>query len=334
MSINKKALTRYMAYDKCLSNRGRKWAREDLMAEVNRALSDEGLIGIGKTQFYADINYMQFSGWQAPIEPFREGRRAYFRYTNPNYSINNQPINELEAQQLKSAVQVLSRIKGMPQFDWVNEMIPALEKKLGLITEKRETISFENDEDYEGRSFITPIFNAILNKRVLQISYQDFKSEQPYQIEFHPYYLKQFNSRWYALGYNPALKLQNWTVALDRIKAPLVELQTAYIYKEIDWEDYFSDFIGVSKNEGKPDDVRLLIMDEEQAAYIRTKPLHQTQKEIKKTELGFETSISVIPNYELEKLILSFGERIKVLSPQSLKDKITKRIREANAIYT
>ena len=332
MSINKKALTRYLAYDRCLRNRGRRWTWEDLRDEANKALEEEGMEGIGKTQFYADMQYMELSEWKAPIEKYKDGRTVYFRYSDSTYSINNQPLSDTEAEQLKSAVQVLSRFKGMPQFEWVNEIIPALETKLGLVNIEREIISFESNVDYEGITYITPIFNAIINSRVLKIVYQDFKSPLSYEVEFHPYYLKQFNNRWFAFGHNPLRKgLTN--LALDRIKASPEEINSNYIFKEVDWEDYFSDFIGVSKIEEKSVEIKFLILDSEQAAYIRTKPLHQSQKPIKQVENGFETSINVIPNYELEKLILSFGERIKVLSPKSFQKKIAERLKKCYLLY-
>ena len=108
----------------------------------------------------------------------------------------------------------------------------------------------------------------------------------------------------------------------------LISIDKDYISSDMDWEDYFSDFIGVTKKNTEPIEVRILIKTELQAAYIHTNPLHQTQKSIKEVADGFETSINVIPNYELEKLILSFGENIKVLSPDSLKNIIQKRIDE------
>ena len=52
-----------------------------------------------------------------------------------------------------------------------------------------------------------------------------------------------------------------------------------------------------------------------------------------KVEGGFETSINVIPNYELEKLILSFGERIKVLAPKSIQKQIAQRLEKSNKLY-
>jgi predicted DNA-binding transcriptional regulator YafY len=335
MSVNKKALTRYLAYDKLFRNRGRKYIWKDLLEAANEALLEEGLQGIGKTQLYADIQYMQCSEWKAPIETETDPsdkRIKYYYYSDAGYSISNQPLSETEMTYLKSAVTVLSRFKGMPQFEWVNEIIPAIESKLGLIKLEKEVISFDSNIDYEGLVFITPLFNAIVNKRMLRITYQDFRSPVPYEIEFHPYYLKQYNNRWFVLGLNPERsdKIQN--LALDRIKE-IQESTGEYLTSDIVWEEYFSDFVGVSKNDTAPIEIRILILDEEQASYIRTKPLHETQKPLRKVEGGFETSIKVIPNYELEKLILSFGERIMVVSPKDFQEKIAERMRKSALLY-
>ena len=331
MSINKKALTRYLAYDRCLRNTGAKYTWLRLKDEANKALMEEGLEGIGKTQFYADMQYMEFSEWKAPIEKYKDGRTVYFKYSDPSYSINNQPLNETEAKQLKSALQVLSRFKGIPQFEFVNEIIPAIESKLGLVILEKEVMSFENNLDYEGSKFITPLFNAIVNKRALTIEYQDFKSPLPYTISFHPYYMKQYNNRWFVFGYNEFTKTEYWNMALDRIKT-IEEAKTKYIETVIDWEAYFYDIIGVTKKLEDDLQVIKLWFSPSQAPYIITKPIHPSQK-CKNTEDGLEVTISVIPNYELEKLILSFGETVKVISPKSFQEIILGRINESLKKY-
>lgn len=331
MSDNKKALTRYQVYDKCLRNTGRKYRKDDLVKAVNSALEEEGLEGIGKTQFYADMKYMEFGPWSAPIDRFKEGRTVYFRYSDSNYSINNQPLSATEVEQLKSALLVLSRFKGMPQFEWINEIIPAIESKLGLVKTDQEVIAFDNNVDYEGLMNITPIFNAIVNKRVLKISYQDFRSPIPYDVLFHPHYLKQFNNRWFAFGLNPSTRIANWNIALDRIKN-IEELKEEYQPSQINWKEYFDDFIGVTKRENEqPVEVRLKFTPN-QAPYILTKPLHLTQKTVN-DETGLEVSIKVIPNLELERLILGFGADVIVLAPESLKTKIASVIRDSLSRY-
>jgi predicted DNA-binding transcriptional regulator YafY len=122
--------------------------------------------------------------------------------------------------------------------------------------------------------------------------------------------------------------------ALDRI-VEIEESKTKYsTITDFDWEDYFSEMIGVSRSDTKPVEIKILIVDEAEASYINTKPLHQSQRKLKKVEGGYETSIFVIPNIELEKLILSLGENVKILSPLCLKEKLKDRVEKLNQHYT
>jgi predicted DNA-binding transcriptional regulator YafY len=143
--------------------------------------------------------------------------------------------------------------------------------------------------------------------------------------------LKQYNNRWFIFGYNELTKNEYWNMALDRIKT-VEEAKTEYNEIEIDWEDYFYDIIGVTKKiEDELQTVKLWFSPS-QAPYVITKPIHPTQK-CKNTENGLEVTISVVPNYELEKLILSFGETVKVLSPESFQKKIIDRIKKCDNLY-
>ena len=221
MAINKNALIRYQALDKCFSNSGRMFFWEDLLEVCNKALQDFNYNseGIQRRQLYDDIRFMESEqGWSISLEKKRYGRRVYYRYEDLHFSINNQPLNDSEADLIKSALQIISRFSGTPQFEWVNEMIPMLESKFGLIERENEVISFERNVDLKGLDLLTPLFNAIINERVLRVKYKDFKSVEPYEITFHPYYLKQFNSRWFAFGLNADNQIQNWNLALDRIE--------------------------------------------------------------------------------------------------------------------
>ena len=70
-----------------------------------------------------------------------------------------------------------------------------------------------------------------------------------------------------------------------------------------------------------------------QAPYIITKPLHETQKHYE-VEDGLLVKLSLIPNFELEQLILSFGDGVKVITPIHLKDKIVSRIQNSLNQYS
>jgi len=228
-------------------------------------------------------------------------------------------------------MQIFSRFAGTPQFEWVNEMIPMLESKFGLIERKNEVISFESNIDLKGLHFLPPLFNAINNERVLLINYKDFKSSKPYQITFHPYYLKQYNSRWFAFGLNSENQAPNWNLALDRIES-ISESSLGYKPTDIDWDSYFYDLVGVTRPEGVPLQEIVLTFSREVSPYVVTKPLHPSQKH-KIEPNSLEVRITVIPNFELEKLILSFGEQVTVISPQAFKERITNRLKLANLLY-
>jgi hypothetical protein len=332
---------RYEVLDRCFGNQGRKYFIEDLMLECSKELKERygsKEINISKRTIWADIEYLKSKHgdrFELDEDAF-DGKRKYFRYKDPKFSING--LNKSELIKVKDTLTVLLKFRGLPQFEWINEIVVEIKARLKIDVEDDypEIMSFETNEDYSGLAYITDLFNAIVNKRVLKIKYKPFLSPVEKEIEFHPYYLKQHNARWYALGHNPASKDYKYQVlALDRIVIDGIK-EIKAIYKEHDenWQDYFSDFIGISKEKGDLVEIKLLILDEEQANYIRTKPIHRSQSHtFKKVRDGFETSIKVIPNYELYKLLLSFGERIKVISPEQVKDEMKKRIEKMNSLY-
>lgn len=334
MSINKNALIRYLTLDRCFRNPGRMYFWEDLLEECNKTLLefDPKCGGIQRRQLFDDIRFMESeAGWSIPLLRIRFERRVYYRYEDLSFSIRNQPLNNLEAEQIKSALQIISRFTGTPQFEWVNEMIPMLESKFGLIKHKNKIISFENNIDLKGLHFLGPLLNAILNEQVLQVKYKSFKSKELYDIIFHPYYLKQYNNRWFVFGLNSKNQIANWTLALDRIES-ISETTQKYIQSKIDWDEYFYDIIGVTR----PNDADLqeivLKFSPEITSYVITKPIHPSQKH-KIESTGLDVKIKVIPNFELEQLILSFGEHVKVISPSNLKERISQRLKIASSFY-
>src|SRR5438046_1008484 len=152
MPPNRNAQLRYQVINQCLRNRGRKWTWKDMLERVNTALYEDNpnSQGVGKTIFYEDLKDIEYRIYKADIERIKEGRTTYLRYRDPTYSINNQPLNETEISQLKAAIAVLSRFKGLPQFEWIHEIIPLVEAKVGLVKTEQDVLSFETNLDYTG----------------------------------------------------------------------------------------------------------------------------------------------------------------------------------------
>ncbi len=324
MATNKHAIIRYQTLDKCFRNPGRKYFIDDLIAECNKAIFDltGKPNGIKRRQIYDDISFMQSEqGWSVQLKRYNEGRKVYLRYQDSSYSINNSPLNNAEEQQLKEALLTLSRLKGMPQFNWIEEITTRINAGLDSTNQSSKVIEFDQNQYLKGIEFINPLYQAIISRKTISIKYQSFKQEKPQTIIFHPYFLKQYNNRWFLFGLNNDYKnISN--LALDRILS-LEETDTAFEKNEsIDFEEYFEDMIGVTVPEGEKPQKILLKITASLWPYIKTKPLHGSQKIKEMNESHTLVELNLIINYELISLLFSYAENITVLEPIILKDQI------------
>lgn len=333
MAKNKGAIVRYRAIDRCLRDKKRKYGWEELAKACSEALemafSEPDTVS--RRQIYIDLNYMESdAGYQANIEHLRDGRKVYFRYADPDFSIEKMPLNDAEIDQLKETVLMLNRFKGMPHFEWMEEILSKLEDTFMLKGNSESVISFEQNLDLKGLEYITPLFDAIVHKRVLKITYQPFKSPKPEDYDMHPYFLKQYNNRWFLFGLTtPNNQITN--IALDRIKSISI-MDTAYIEKDedLDIDDYFFDIVGVTIQPNQPKEEIVMLFNEERYPYVKNKPIHHTQRH---NDDERKISIKVIPNKELIALLLSYGSQMEVLEPQSVREIIKEHINKLKQMY-
>jgi predicted DNA-binding transcriptional regulator YafY len=334
MPVSKSALIRYKTIDKCLRNRQRRWTLEDLMQACSLALSEqEGFTGlVGKRTIQKDIQFMRSNkpGYHAPVVVVN---RKYYTYSDPDYSITHIPLTKGDLDKLAEIVLILKQFTGFSHFGELNGMIYKLEDK--IYTEKlqqKPVIEFEKNENLKGLDFLDRIYRHILQKQVIAIWYQSFKAQRPGKIIFYPYLLREYRNRWFVLGSKKGTRTIV-TLALDRME----EIETLPSEPWLENEDfnsgeYFSHVIGVTVNNMRPVNVHLFA-DRATAPYLLTKPLHASQQIISESDQGIELVIKVIPNYELEREILGFGEHVKVLAPESLKQKIRNSLLEAVKNY-
>lgn len=330
MATNKHALIRYQALDKCFSNMGRKYYMNDLIEMCSKALYDYAGImdGIQRRQIFDDITYMESEhGWNIPLERCRDGHKVYYRYSDVHFSINRQPLNETEVNQLSETINMLARFKGMPQFEWIDEILVQLKSTFNIKGASQNIVGFEQNPDLKGLCFFSDLFNNILNKHVLCISYQDFKTKTAKENIIHPYYLKEYNNRWFILGFNEIYKSLS-VFALDRIVKIEITNESYIENKEIDFDDYFYDVVGVTIPAEAVIEKVLLKVDINQLPYIRTKPIHASQK-IKEVDGEIFIELNVIINYEIEALLFGYSDKISIIEPLSLREKIKERANQS-----
>ena len=87
------------------------------------------------------------------FERKQDGRRVYYRYSDPNFTINAQPLTEEEATQLRSVIIMLNRFKGLPSNEWGEEVISNLEWRFGLRGKNENILGFEQIPHLKGLNF-------------------------------------------------------------------------------------------------------------------------------------------------------------------------------------
>ena len=336
MSQNKNALIRYKTIDKCLQNRYRTWTLEDLIECCSEALFEfEGRENpISKRTIQMDIQLMRSEklGYNAPIVVYD---KKYYKYEDEEFSITDIPLTETDMNVLTETVSMLKQFKDFSLFSDVSDILQRLEDK--IYSEKSHTrpvIYLDKNDNLKGLHYLDELYQAIIKKVTLVITYKSFKSRDENTFHFHPFILKEFNNRWFLIGKKQrSAPVSN--LALDRIVAIDYDFNCPYLEEEFDADLFYKNVIGVTVNSGlRPVKIELWI-DAINAPYVLTKPLHPTQNLVQENEdKSIIIDLCIAPNYEMERVLLGFGCGIEVLKPESLRNRIKKMLQQAVDRYT
>ena len=305
---------------------------DELIEACSRALySANGYGEVSRRTIQHDIEEMRYSeslGYHAPIKVVD---KKYYMYKDYDYSITQIPLSTDDMLQLSEVVNLLKQMSSFKGFDGIEDVVNRLEDHVASMRYKVEpVILLESNERLRGLEYISVLHDAIMQKEPVYITYKSFRSSEAQRFCFSPYLLKEYRNRWFVFGKrhdfkNPLIS----NLALDRIEQITDASKEELFIKEkgFNSNQYFQDMIGVSRNIDSRVQHITFVATESDAPYLRTKPLHQSQKEIETLDDGSALfSIDVILNHELEHEILGFGEGITILSPVSLVEKLQKRL--------
>ena len=335
MATNKNALIRYKTIDKCLQNRSRRWTLDDLIDACSDALYEfEGKESlVSKRTVQLDIQHMRSDklGYEAPIICYE---RKYYTYADENYSITNLPISQLDLDVLSESMMMLSQFKDFSLFQELNGLIQKLEDKVYRESKSEASIiHMEKNEHLLGLEYLDLLYQAILKKIVLRIRYKSFAARRDSELVFHPYILKEYNNRWFLVG-REAEQDKILTLALDRIFQVDMDLQVDYDNRGFSADDYYRDTIGVTVLGEKQLLEIVFRADRRNAPYILTKPFHASQELLERHRDGSMTfRMRVHHNFELERLLLGFGEGLTVLAPKKLIKRMKSKLYQALQNY-
>ena len=322
MPVNKNAYLRYQILDQCFSNKHRKFSFDDLVDFV----SDKLGYNISPRQIRDDIANLRIGPYYAPIEATRyDGKKCYYHYSYSDFSIFKNELTTEELTNLRSTIEMLGRYRGIPANAWLEEVISNLEYRFGVKANSENLISFEQNDMLKGLEHLSGLIDVTINQQTIELSYKSYGKDKR-QIMVYPYYIKQYNGRWFLFGMN-AIKNRIESYALDRIEEYDVSDKPFVKNESVDFSTFFDDVIGVSVpyNKDIVTEEVVLRFSEKRFPYVVSKPIHHTQKVL---DEPYTISIKVKPNRELSQQIFSFIPDVEVVSPEWLRNEIRDKIQE------
>ncbi len=175
------------------------------------------------------------------------------------------------------------------------------------------------EQNPSGKEYLSTILEAMRDNNMITFDYKPFWGEEERVSNlFHvePYALKVFKRRWYLLAKYGESPFKIY--ALDRILNIDIEFEYFKIPPQFSAEAFFNSYFGVIISDDDPQAVKLKV-DAFQAKYIRTLPLHHSQKELETTEEYSLFSFFIHTTYDFIQELLSLGENIEVLEPKKLR---------------
>ena len=214
--------------------------------------------------------------------------------------------------------------------DWMMEAL-SLNNLINESAGLRSRLLFESEPS--SHKFLTDIIRAIRDERMLEVNYQSFKMDEPRDFLLEPFCLKEYKRRWDLFARKHGIDKEPHSFALDRMNSVVVSERPFSMPKSFDAQSFFSTRYGVLQYEGeKPARIKLKVCAR-QANYLRTLPLHSSQKETEKNADYSIFSYYLTPNYDFIHDVLYYGDDVEILEPNSLRESLSGIVSNLNQFY-
>ena len=179
---------------------------------------------------------------------------------------------------------------------------------------------------------LSTVLEAMKSNNMLHITFKAFTMKEPKRFLVEPYCVKMSAQRWYMLARNTEHKNLR-LYSLDRIEAVEISNTRFVLPDDFNAKDYFAEFFGIVLDESVPLQTIILRADKYHQNYMRTLPLHPTQREIFACDDYADFELSLRPTYDFYMKLMSFGNMIKVLEPKTLQEEICKWLENTIEMY-
>ncbi|MEY4603570.1 MAG: hypothetical protein RIT43_862 [Bacteroidota bacterium] len=328
MNLSKSAFRRYKVIDSLLRNPMRKYpTMEEIISACMQKLDFEP----SPETIQKDIANMRLphpDGFDAPIHYNRQ-RRGY-EYLDPSYTLAGVSLRQEELVAIQEAVELIQSIGSSRISD---KFTHAVEKLLSATLE----VGQKKDDRLPVLQMMAPppsrgfenfdlFYNACKERIPVSFIHFSYKKRHYKHILLHPFLIKEFENRWYVIGFSETHN-DIRTFGLDRISNPLLLNKKFILTDREKRKAYQQDVYGVFPiPEAKKETIKIHV-SQLGTHYFQAYPLHESQRIQKENYGTSHITFEVIPSVELARFCLSQGYHLEIVEPKWFK-KFTQNLTE------
>lgn len=325
MAISRSAYRRYKVIDSILRNTNRPYPN---INDIQDACTIKLDMTPSIDTIEKDIRNMKMpepDGLDAPIVYCRTNRGYY--YSNPKYAINSVGLTDTDIDSIKEALDLIKNIGGSKvsiRFKQaIDKILTTYKEEFPESDSNRMLIQTDYVNGSRGFKNFDVLFSACKNRSPISFSHYSFQKRAFKSVIIHPVLLKEFDNRWYVVGYSENHESLR-TFGFDRIYEPLLLKRKYSTTKQEEIDVYCNDTYGVYPYANEVKQLIVFRTTPLITNYFESYPIHESQKGLK-NEYGYcDFTLNIVPTIELVRLFRSYGTEIKVKTPNWLQKEIKK----------
>lgn len=261
-----------------------------------------GDLNYSKSQFYRDIDFLKSVGYC--IENDNSGTFNLNKSRSENYDFLSHYYKHLA-------------------------MSNVCEQATKLNKDFLKYIVFEKNSTFHNFSIFNKVFEAINKRKSIEFTHTSYyHTDKVASYSLSPFLLKEYKNRWYVVGEtNEGLR----TFGLDRLNEIHIT-DKSFVSKFEKALEKFDHTVGLNFTDYEPSLIKLSF-HKSQEPYLKSLPIHYTQKILPVIGDQFELTLFLSYNFELKQELLKYGHFVKVISPKFIKDDFKLELKKALEQY-
>ncbi len=331
----KNAQIRFRIIDRCLRNNFRPYpTKKDL-----REACEESLYGLSEGTNICDSTiekdmFAMKMEHDAPIAYSKKNKGYY--YKDQNFSINDIPLSEDDLNSIKFAVKTLSQFREVDLFKQFGNAIDKIVDRINISSNPMDDdisnfVQFETALSSQGNEFLAPILASIKDNNIIEFVYTSYITDKPKKRTVIPLLLKEYRNRWYLISFDID-KNDIITYALERMQDLVQTEEFGVKPNDFDPDIFFKHAIGITSSKDEPITI-VLKADKIASKYILSQPFHSSQRIIKEGKNRTSFELKIVNSEEFVRSILSYGNGIEIIEPESLRNEMISRIKGLAKLY-